>query len=120
MRGNPTVIRDAQIASLRRAHDVLSDWVPTEGWAISVADPGFSFLQPLEQALARYPNAQSVYFISDFAQGDDTANDDKGRTQLRALLHNRGVRLYLSTADLPVPATYAELAVESGGLVVSR
>jgi hypothetical protein len=120
MAGEPTRIRDEQVASLRRAHDVLSDTVLTGGWAISVTNPGYSFLQPLEAALARYPDAQAVYFISDFDVDDDSGNDVQGRARLQALLRDRRLRLYLATVNKPVPATYAQLALESGGLVLSR
>jgi hypothetical protein len=120
MAGNPIRIRDEQVASLRRAHDVLGDTVLTGGWAISAAVPRYSFLQPLAGAIARYPDVQSIYFISDFAAGDDTDNDAQGRLRLQALLRDRGLRLYLATANLPVPAVYAQLAVDSGGLVFSR
>lgn len=120
MGGDPIRIRDEQVASLRRAHDVLRDPVLTEGWAISVTNPGLSFLQPLEAALARYPDAQSVYFISDFDVGDDSDNDVEGPARLQALLRDRRLRLYLATVNKPVPAVYAQLALESGGLVLSR
>jgi hypothetical protein len=120
MSGEPTRIRDEQVASLRRAHNVLGDTVMTGGWAISARAPGYSFLQPLEEALARNSDVQSIYLISDFAAGDDADNDIAGRIRLQTLLRDRGLRLYLATANRPVPAVYAQLALESGGLVLSR
>jgi hypothetical protein len=113
-------VRDEQVASLSRAHNVVGDLVWTDGWAISSRKPRFSFLQPLEDAVAREQAVEAVYFISDFDVSDDVDNDMEGLQRLRGLLGDRHIRLYLSTVNQPVPAPYAQLAGESGGLVISR
>ena len=119
--GDPdrTALRDAQIASLRRQHQVLGQTIFVDGWAISEGRTGYSFLQPLENALARYRDVDTVYFISDFAAADDEDNDVTGRQRLERVLREQGVRLYLATAALPVPVSYRELALESGGLIIT-
>ena len=108
----------SQVASLKRQHQVLGETVFVPGWAIAAANTSYSFLQPLEAALAQHPDIDTVYFISDFALGDNSENDTEGRLRLQRLLGDRRIRLYLSTVNVAVPADYARIAVESGGGVL--
>jgi hypothetical protein len=118
-RGAYIRLRDVQVASLRKRHLILGETVLTRGWAISVNNTNISMLPPLEKAVAAQPAIDAVYFISDFALRDDRSHDAEGGVRLRELIRSRRIRFYAATVNQPVPETYASLANESGGAVLT-
>ena len=113
-------VRDSHVASLRRQHAVVEATVLTPGWAWRGADGNLSLVAPLEQALARQPEVDAIYFLSDFAYADDQVSDVEGRSRLWRLLRERGIRFYVASVDQPVPAAYVRMADESGGAVLRQ
>ncbi len=118
--GAPIRIRDDHIASLRRLHRIVEDMVLTDGWAMGAPGASLNMVAPLETALARQPEVDAVYFISDFAQTDDRFSSVDGRSLLWRLLSQRGIRLYVASVDRPVPPAWVQMAEQSGGAVIQQ
>lgn len=110
-------IRDNQVDSLRRQHQIVETPLFTGGWAIGALAGSLGMVLPIEQAVARQPGLDAIYFISDFAQGDNASDDVEGRARLSRLLRDGRIRFYAGTVNEPVPAAFVTLAEESGGAV---
>ncbi len=110
-------IRDSQVDSLRRQHQIVEQPLLTSGWAIRALNVDLSVVLPIEAAVARQPGLDAIYFISDFARGDNAWDDVEGYALLSRLIRGRGIRLYVASVNEPVPAPFVTLAEESGGAV---
>jgi hypothetical protein len=110
--------RDNQVESLRRQHQIVEAPLLTGGWAIGALAGSLGVVLPIEEAVARQPAVDAIYFISDFAQGDNASDDVEGFARLSRLLRDRRIRLYVATVNEPVPAPFIRLADESGGAVL--
>lgn len=116
---NTTKRKDLQLAALKANNISVTEPYTTNGYAISAANPYYSLLQPLQRAVAENPNADTVYVISDFKGGDQSDNDAAGYQQLKDLLRERRLTLYLCTVDQPPPLPeYYTIAGASGGAVI--
>lgn len=118
---NTTERRDQQLAALKAHNISVTEPFSTNGFAISASDAQYSLLQPLQQAVAASPLADTVYVISDFKFGDESANDAAGYQQLRDLIREHHLTLYFCTVDQSPPLPeYYDIAAASGGGVIEE
>lgn len=117
-------VRDREIKQLRSANTQAGDTLNIQGWGISAGDPRhLSFLQPLEDAVKKYSELDTVFVITDFDYTDNDHNDEEGRQRLKNLLREHNIRLYLFTVNKPPPPEspeYIDIANESGGGFLSK
>ena len=110
-------IRDDQVDSLRRQHQIVEQPLLTTGWALRGLANDLSVVLPIEAAVIRQPRLDAIYFISDFARADNEFDDVEGRARLSRLIRDGGIRFYVASVNEPVPAAFVTLALESGGAV---
>lgn len=108
---------EPQIAKLAAAGISVTHRVNIPGFAISFTD-GYSMLSVLLRVLEADPTVDTVYVISDFAAGDEEANDPVARQQLQRTLSNQQARIYWASVNLDPGAEYYEIARQSGGDVI--
>jgi len=119
--GNTGERTNQQLTALKAHNISVTEPYSTNGYAISSAHTGYSFLQPLQNAVSASPLSDTIYVISDFKGGDQEDNDVAGYQQLRDLLRQRRLTLYLCTVDqLPPLPVYYEIAAASGGGVIEE
>jgi hypothetical protein len=119
--GNTGERTNQQLAALKAHNISVTEPYSTNGFAISSSNTTYSFLQPLQDAVSASPLSDTIYVISDFKNGDEQDNDVAGYQQLRDLLRQRRLTLYLCTVDqLPPLPVYYEIAAASGGGVIEE
>jgi hypothetical protein len=117
--GNTTERKDQQLAALKAHNISVTEPFSTGGYAISSANASYSLLQPLRQAVAANPLADTIYIISDFKGGRESDNDAAGYQQFRDLIRARHLTLYFCTVDqVPPLPEYYDIASGSGGAVI--
>jgi hypothetical protein len=107
--------RDAQIAFVRQNAGIEGDVNLVAGYTFAPAFPPVTALL----AAVENPAVDAVYFLSDFAGGDENRNSAETFRTLAEALRRRQVRFYISTFNQPPQAPYAALAGDSGGGVVN-
>jgi len=119
--GNTTERTNQQLAALKAHNISVTEPFSNGGYAISAEHPTYSLLQPLQEALNKYADADTLYIISDFKGGDEDENDEAGYQMLLDLLRARHLTLYLCTVDhAPPRRQYYDLAATSGGAVIEE
>ena len=106
-----------QLSRMRAAGITVNNRVDVPGWSWG-ANYQWSFLNGLEDGVAKSPMVDTVYIITDFSAGDNEGNNAEGLSRFLRVLARRHLRLYWSSVRDPVPADYQRIARWSGGGVV--
>lgn len=109
----------AQLGRLRAAGISTGTAYPTQGSGLSPAGKE-NLLHPLKQALEQNRVADTVYVFSDFTKGDFEydGSDEAGFQELRRMVTERRLRLYVGTVNEYPPPELAAISRESGGNVI--
>jgi hypothetical protein len=111
----------AQLELLRGAGIVAENLYRTRGFGLSPLGNPDNLLYPLKDALRQTPDADAIYVFSDFSHDAEwvvDGSDEAGYQQLREMLTEHRMRLYLGTVSDDPSSEFAAIASNSGGAVI--
>jgi hypothetical protein len=85
---------------------------------VHIGGSASNILGTITNALSARPNIDAIWIISDFNDGTDLvtkSGDRSGYEQLMKTIHQRQIRIYLSTVNVPPTNDQIQAAEESGG-----
>ena len=96
---------------------VIVDRRTADGFGVSTTGNSRNLLNQLKEGLKGDSDVDAVYVFSDFTYIDEPidGSNDAGYQQLRQLLRDRGIRLYLGTVRAQPPKKMVDIAEQSGG-----
>ena len=96
---------------------VIVDGRTADGFGVSTTGNSRNLLNQLKEGLKGDSDVDAVYVFSDFTYIDEPidGSNDAGYQQLRQLLRDRGIRLYLGTVRAKPPKKMVDIAEQSGG-----
>jgi hypothetical protein len=108
----------AQLDQLQAAGVDISGHHTSVGFGARFGGAQDNLLNSLKKALSSDPAIDTIYVFSDFDPGPADESDEAGYLELRRILGERGLRLYLGTVDQEPSNEFVTIARESGGDVI--
>lgn len=91
----------------------------SNGFGICTCGGEDNLLHKLRKALSENPAIDTIYVFSDFDPGSVDVSDEAGYEELRRILGERDLRLYLGTVYQVPSAEFVAITLESGGDVIT-